>query len=207
MQRRHLTILAALGIGGAALYAYRGFAADAEGGDSNPWLPPPAPGIITPEADQVTNEQASPDQRLNAFLALIRKFESGGRYDVLYGGGTFDSFDQHPNVRVPFNNPKTGKPDYSTAAGAYQINYPTWRDEIQPALGLTTFTPADQDAAAVWLLQRTGAYDAVLNGDINTALRRASSRWASLPYSTAQQNPQALQAAMDTFTDFLSTVA
>jgi muramidase (phage lysozyme) len=207
MQRRHLSILAALGIAGGALYAYRAFTSDAEGGDSNPWLAPPAPGTITPEADQVNSADATPDQRIAAGLALIRKFESGNRYDVLYGGATFDSFNQHPNVRVPFHNPKTGKDDYSTAAGAYQINHPTWVSEIQPALGLVSFTPADQDAAAVWLLQKDGAYDPLSSGDIDTFLRRASKRWASLPYSTAQQHPQALQAALDTFTDFLSSVA
>lgn len=204
MPRRHLTILAALALGGGAFYAYRVFSSDAEGGDSNPWLPPPAPGTLTPEADTVSTENASPDSHLNAGLALIRKFESGSRYDVLYGGATFDSFDAHPNVRVPFHNPKTNRDDYSTAAGAYQINFPTWSSEIQPALGLQSFTPADQDAAAVWLLQKENAYAPLLAGDIDTFLRRASRRWASLPYSTAQQHPQALQAALDTFTDFLS---
>jgi muramidase (phage lysozyme) len=205
---RRTSLVVALGAGVAAFFALRAYAlTHAEGGDTVPWLAPPAPGTITPSDIMVSTETATPDQRLAAFLALIRKFESGGRYDVLYGGGTFDSFDAHPNVRVPFDNPKTGKSDYSTAAGAYQINFPTWRDEIQPALGLQSFTPADQDASAVWLLQQSGAYNAVLKGDLDTALRRASKRWASLPYSTAQQQPRALQVALDTFTDYLSTIA
>ena len=206
--KKRSTIIAALALAGGAFYAYRAYAAmDAEGGDRNPWLPPPAPGSITGADLMASTENATSDQRLAAGLALIRKFESGGRYDVLYGGGTFDSFDDHPNVRVPFVNPATGKDDYSTAAGAYQINHPTWTGEIQPALSLPDFSPTSQDAAAVQLLKNIGAYDAVLKGDIDTALRRASKKWASLPYSTARQNPKTLQAALDSFTDYLSTIA
>jgi muramidase (phage lysozyme) len=203
--KKRSTLLAALAVAFGAFYAYRAYASmDAEGGDKNPWLPPPAPGTLTPEENMISIKDATPEQRLAAGLALIRKFESNGQYDVLYGGGKFDSMDAHPNVHVPFTDPRTGKDNYSTAAGAYQINFPTWRDEIQPANNFPDFTPPSQDAAAIYLLKKIGAYDALVAGDIDTFLRRASRKWASLPYSTAQQHPQALQAALDSFTDFLS---
>lgn len=154
----------------------------------------------------MSNVTASPEQRVAAFLALIRKFESNGDYYVLYGGGHFDDASRHPNIRVPFTNPATGKSDYSTAAGAYQINYPTWSTEIQPELDLPDFTPPSQDLAAEQILRNIGAYDAAAAGDIDRALRLASKRWASLPYSTAQQHPRTIQLAMDTFTDFLTSI-
>src|SRR5437899_546093 len=133
--KKRSTILAALALAGGALYAYRAYAAmDAEGGDTNPWLAPPSPGTLTPEENMISIKDATPEQRLAAGLALIRKFESNGQYDVLYGGAKFDSMDEHPNVRVPFVDPRSGKDNYSTAAGAYQINFPTWRHENQPAL-------------------------------------------------------------------------
>src|SRR5258707_1235871 len=48
--KKRSTILAALALAGGAFYAYRAYAQmDAEGGDKNPWLPPPSPGTLTPE--------------------------------------------------------------------------------------------------------------------------------------------------------------
>lgn len=195
--KKSVTLLTTLALGALALYAVR---AQAEGEQDPPWLPTPE-GVAQSDAQAVTNS-ATPDQRVAAFLGLIRKFESNGDYSVLYGGGHFSDYSEHPNVRVPFTD-GNGNANYSTAAGAYQINFPTWNTEIQPALDLPDFSPGSQDQAAVYLLQKIGAYDAAASGDIDTALRLASKRWASLPYSTAQQHPRTLQLAMDTFSDLL----
>lgn len=163
--------------------------------------------MTTDQANNITAPAllaASYEQRLAAFMATIKDFEANGRYDVIYGGQTFTDFSRHPNIRVPFINPRTKKNDYSTAAGAYQINYPTWATEIQPALNLPDFSPQSQDIAARWLIEnRTTAGRALANGDIAGAYRAASSRWASLPGSDAQQNPKAIEVAMAQFNNYI----
>ena len=142
----------------------------------------------------IDNEDALANSNVQAFLAMIRKFESNGRYDVIYGGQRFADFSKHPNVRIPFTNPKTGKSDYSTAAGAYQFNYPTWNYVLSLA-GSGDFSPASQDNACVWLLKVIGALEPIMQGDFETGIRLASQRWASLPYTDSMQNHVSLAAA------------
>ena len=171
---------------------------------SPPLLPPPDQDAAVEAADSI---MAAPslDARVNAFLAAIRRFESGGDYSILYGGGHFLGFDKHPKIAVPINLPGyEGKK--STAAGAYQINWPTYTD-FAPGLGITDFSPASQDAIALAIVKRTGAYDALIAGDIESAFRLASSRWASLPGSTAGQNPKSVDTVLSWFDDFLSNNA
>lgn len=155
------------------------------------------------------------NSNVQAFMALIRKPESNGIYNVLYGGGTFSDYSQHPQVRVPFYNPKRapngdGSPnDYSTAAGAYQINYPTWLLIQSLAalekIPLLDFSPASQDIAAVLLLKMNGALPLVLYGHFKEALYEASGGangllgWASLPGSTSGQHQISLATAQQIY--------
>lgn len=155
-------------------------------------------GRNTLKSITINNQDALMNPNVQAFLAMIRKFESAGRYNVLYGGGTFDSYAVHPHVRVPFFNPKTQKMDYSTAAGAYQITYPTWASILSLA-GNGDFSPASQDAAAVWLLKMNGALDSIMQGDFNTALKLASRTWASLPFTDSMQRHVTIAAAQQIY--------
>lgn len=195
------TALLGLGILGGILVlaAQRAAAAQAQelGGEApQPWTP------YVPEITPAAGDEGA-WARVSAFLGLVRSFEANGDYSVLYGGGHFADFSTHPNVRVPFHNPATGRDDVSTAAGAYQINYPTFL-EISRSTGLTDFSPETQDEMALWLLKKTGAYNALVAGDVEQALRLASSRWASLPGSTARQNPKSLEAALATYNELLN---
>jgi lysozyme len=135
---------------------------------------------------------------VRAFLDMIARFESGGRYDIIYGGGTFTSYASHPNVRIPFFNPATGKQDISTAAGRYQINKPTY-NLIAPALGVSDFSPESQDEMAAGLLYLRGALDAVERGVFFTAIKAASGTWASLPMSESGQPKAAYQTALNEY--------
>lgn len=141
------------------------------------------------------------NKNVQAFLGMIRGFESGSDYSILYGGSHFDDFSRHPDIKIPFYNPQRsgeqGIPnDFSTAAGAYQINWPTWITDIQPLAFLPDFTPNSQDEAAVWLLKVDGALSDIIAGNFDAALRTASKRWASLPYSTAGQRKQSYSVAL-----------
>lgn len=140
--------------------------------------------------------------KIAAFLAVIRRFESGDDYRILYGGGHFSDMSRHPNIRVPFYNPKTGRNDFSTAAGAYQINFPTYND-FAPRLGITDFSVESQDALALEILRSTGAFRYIDADDLRGAFAAASRRWASLPGSTDMQNPQTLANATAAYEGYL----
>lgn len=145
---------------------------------------------------------------LAAFLATIRKCEgTAGEngYITCFGGGLFDDFSQHPNRRIAFNQ-TDGQRNFSTAAGAYQIIYPTWL-RLQAKLGLPDFSPDSQDAAAVQLIADCGALAAVEAGDFQQAIDRCSTCWASLPSSKYPQPKRTIAYAMQAFTDAGGVVA
>lgn len=125
--------------------------------------------------DQFDAAEVTPTQR--AFLTAMRGGESGGRYNVMYGGKTFDSYADHPRQPQPIRSgPNAG--NVSTAAGADQFLARTW-DEAKNALGLPDFSPESQDRAAVWLAERD--YKKRTNG---------RDLWSDL--ENAKNNPEAL---------------
>jgi muramidase (phage lysozyme) len=110
-----------------------------------------------------------------AFLGMISACEGAG-YQTLYGGGTFDSFADHPRKAV------TAGGYTSTAAGAYQILSKTW-DAFVKANGTHLFYPEDQDACALWLIRNRGAAQDVESGNLAAAIAKCGKEWASLPGS------------------------
>lgn len=130
---------------------------------------------------------------VQAFLRVIREGETDQTdraYRTIVGGGTFDSFDAHPRQFVRL--PKLGVT--SSAAGAYQFLARTW-DECAAALGLPDFSPPMQDLAAVFLIRRRGALQAVIDGRLADAIRACNLEWASLPGSPYGQPTKSLDTA------------
>ena len=83
-------------------------------------------------------------------LNTIAARESGGRYNVRYtpgGGATFDDYSRHPGIY------EEGPDGPSSAAGRYQFILSTW-NSIAKDLGLTDFSPASQDRAALYLAEQ-----------------------------------------------------
>lgn len=157
---------------------------------------------------------------LSAFLYMIRASEhvfprdviDGDAYNIFYGGRKFRNLSDHPVITGEMQPVKLSdsicinaglKPGcVSTAAGAYQIIRPTWI-RLKERLNLPDFSPASQDAAAIELLRESGALDAILDNDIETAIRKASKIWASLPGNTYKQAPKSLAYALDRYNEGL----
>jgi len=111
-----------------------------------------------------------------------------GRDKIL---GTFDDFLDHPTatgewrgVRLPPEmcrraGIKSGI-CRSTAAGKYQIIWPTWRG-CKAKLSLPDFSPMSQDAAAVSIMRDCGGYLLIEAGRFEEAVLKMSGQWASLP--------------------------
>lgn len=131
-----------------------------------------------------------------AFLAMIRNSEGTAKYPnpwaVTFGGEFIISdFSDHPALLGWSGYPYRG--EISTAAGAYQINRPTWLDG-QKILKLPDFSRASQDSFAYdYLIPRAGALNLVNAGQVAEAIQKCSGTWASLPGSTSGQ-PQAEMA-------------
>lgn len=168
---------------------------------------------------EINGEALSETTRLTAFLFMVAaaetgldKARSGESYATFYGNSIFRDFSNHPvltgektGVKLSdkmCKNAGFGPGCVSTAAGAYQINLPTWLEVSRAgAWGseLIDFTPESQDEAARRILILTGALPLLESGDFDGALNAASARWASLPGSNAQQNPKAYAAVANYF--------
>ncbi|RNM07699.1 glycoside hydrolase family protein [Dickeya undicola] len=133
-----------------------------------------------------------------AYLDAIAKAEGtaghmNGGYNTLFGGEQFANMSDHPRILKPFTQ-TDGVQNKTSAAGRYQFTQKSW-DEAASALGLTDFSPRSQDMAALWLIQRAGQLDNVVNGDFMSATNGLGGVWASLPSSPYAQ-PKRSQADM-----------
>lgn len=130
------------------------------------------------------------DENVRKFLMLITHTEgsdkNGNCYNVLFGFHTFEGYDKHPNIRVPYG--KT----FSTAAGRYQILYKTYL-----SLKMKDFIPASQDQAAIDLIKGRGAYEDVVNGQWEDAINKCNKEWASLPNSPYGQPTETMVNAIN----------
>ena len=104
----------------------------------------------------------------------------GADYNVMYGGGKFNSFKRHPNRKIR----KWGL--VSSAAGRYQFMPKTYRRLKRRGLFKTGFNPEEQDRAALYLAKERGVNKwrlnwAIKRGDFGHVWNRLAPEWASLP--------------------------
>ena len=126
---------------------------------------------------------------IEKFLFLITSTEGTDRqgtpYNELFGFSNFTDFSTHPNIRVTKNGYT------STAAGRYQILKGTY-----DSLRMKDFSPASQDKAAIQLIKNAGAYNDVIKGDFQNAIRKTNKIWASLPLSPYGQPTWTMNKAL-----------
>lgn len=119
---------------------------------------------------------------------------SNDGYNVLYGGGLFAGYADHPRRKLTF--PINGKSVTSTAAGRYQLLERYW-DAYRVSLRLSGgFTPENQDRIAMQQIRECRAVDDIKAGRIQQAIEKCSNIWASLPGNNYGQNPHRLDKLM-----------
>ena len=146
---------------------------------------------------EINRTAATTNNNVKAFLATIRRCEGTADprgYNTLFAYEYFEDFSKHPNRKICRGNL------CSTAAGAYQILKRTW-DGVALKLGLDDFSPESQDIAAVELIRGRGAYDDVLAGRFETAVRKCNREWASLPGSPYGQPTHTLAQTKSYYTN------
>jgi muramidase (phage lysozyme) len=144
---------------------------------------------------------------ISAFLDMLAASEgTAGHgddgYNVIVGGDLFHGYAKHPNVLVTLNS----KGLKSTAAGRYQFLYRTWV-ALQAKLGLATFSPRNQDLAAVELIRERHALDDVEAGRLDAAVAKCAPIWASLPGAGYGQLENELAALRRAYTNAGGTLA
>lgn len=120
-------------------------------------------------------------------------------YNVLVGSTAshptlFNDYSKHPGrfIFLPSLNIK------SSAAGRYQFLYKTWQS-LQKILGLTGFTPEEQDRGAIELIHGRHALPFIQQDSIEVAIALCSQEWASLPGAGYGQHEQTLDYLLDAY--------
>lgn len=129
---------------------------------------------------------------LRPLLAFIAQPESGGDYNIVWGGIGVKDRPKKPltkmTIKEVLNWQESVDSKYrSEAAGAYQIMEDTLRP-LPPAAGLLTsdlFNEANQDALATVLLKRRGLNKYLAGGiTVEEFANSLAKEWASLPVVT-----------------------
>lgn len=133
-----------------------------------------ATDYITQLKEMITGKfEITPQRR--AALDTINWCEGSPAYNQTYAYHTFDNNGPHPN------NPIMAGAFTSTAAGAFQFIYSTWKNVIAK-LGIEDkMTPVNQDQAALQLISDRGVLPKIDQGNIQSALSGLSYEWASMP--------------------------
>lgn len=138
-----------------------------------------------------------------AFLRFIRyaehKRDDDSVYFLLYGGTqSFTDLSKHPNKAM------TAWGQTSTAAGAYQILYKSWKEAKDQGI-IIDFSKSAQDRFAVWKLQTRHALHYVKNGDIDKAIPLLRKEWTSMP--GASQSHMSMAEAHRLFDKFVAEIS
>ena len=141
-------------------------------------------------------------KNVRAFLDTLAYAEGTERkYNYIFTFVTFKSYADHPRKTICHGDL------CSTAAGRYQYLSRTW-DTLAQDLGLTDFTPPNQDRAVMEIIRRAGAYNEVANSsdykNFEKALATLNGIWASLPGSPYGQPTYSTEALWEQYTAFLA---
>lgn len=121
------------------------------------------------------------NRKIRAFLDTIAfaegTFHKFG-YNTVFGAYLFKDLSDHP--RVIISNKHKGGVLRSSAAGRYQFLEKTW-DSLAKPLKLNSFSPINQDKAAIALIVKNRALPDILSNNLASAMKKLNYLWASLP--------------------------
>ena len=125
-------------------------------------------------------------------------------YDVGFGTVPIDISKGHPRTTRQFTQ-TDGTKNRSSAAGRYQVLARTY-DDVAPRLGISDFSPRSQDLIAVALMERRGALDDVVAGNLEKGISKLGQEWVSLPSANTAVTKQNKRTYKD-IKDFIDSNA
>ena len=134
-----------------------------------------------------------------AFLDMISASEgTAGKgddgYNVLYGGGLFQGYADHPRQHLTFAGIT------STAAGRYQL-LSKFYDAYKASLGLPDFSPVSQDLIALQQIRECRAIPLIEAGNLEAAIAKTAHIWASFPGAGYNQHEQKMATLTKAYLD------
>jgi muramidase (phage lysozyme) len=132
------------------------------------------------------------DNKIKAFLDLISWSEGtclspitkNNGYDVIvngiHGPSVLTDYSDHPFAHGGSVQFKLNPPEYSTAAGRYQV-LAHYFEVYKAQLKLPDFSPASQDQVALQQISERNSLHLIEQGKIAEAITACSSIWASFP--------------------------
>jgi muramidase (phage lysozyme) len=152
-----------------------------------------------------------PTLHIKAFLRCLQYCETlGAESSKLYrlnrGGPPFtyfEGFREHPAHSMV-----AGPARDNMAAGAYQIQYRTWKDVIDSNIlqlpsGTDTFSPIVQDRIAVVLIEEKNALHLVRTAQTEEAILKLRRTWTSLPGASQNVAGRTMEKFKSNFEQFL----
>lgn len=205
------SLAAALGVAVAARRTAIGKAESGDGDYIGTFSAGELAGDLRALWDRITARGADVDtstaeRNTKAFLTVLRRAEGtepiADPYRVCFGySHTIRSLTDHPAITGEWlgqvlpdsmcSNAGFGPGCRSTAAGAYQLIKPTWL-RMRDKLALASFSAANQDRAALGLIEARGALGDVQAGRFAAAVSKCRNEWASLPGNYAAQGQRSL---------------
>lgn len=159
------------------------------------------------------NQSQGIDGSLASLMNLIGQHESGNDYNRVVGTpkGSFQLTDLTIAELMDFQRERiqSGK---NSASGRWQINLETLKDFYQKAgLALSdTFSPENQDKLFMALMNRRGAYDKYMRGEITKAQLAddMAKTWAALPMESGRSYYDGVNGNMAgvSRSDFLASI-
>ncbi|WP_321797128.1 glycoside hydrolase family 104 protein [Burkholderia sp. BCC1988] len=149
------------------------------------------------------NRQAFLDMTARSELGAALIAETDNGYNVLVGATaanplTFSDYSTHPRI--------LNRALDSTAAGRYQINWPTFQT-LARQTGVSDFSPDTQDMFALTLAANKGALADIDAGNIEAAIARCAPVWASFAGAGYGQHENTLASLVGWFQAAGGTVA
>lgn len=144
------------------------------------------------------------NQNRKAFLDMLAvsegtKDKGDDGYNVIFGGGLFESYADHPRKFITYTS-HDGVEHTTSAAGRYQILAKYW-DAYNRRHQWPSFEPKYQDEYAMIQLQERMALHLIDAGKVDAAIKKVACIWASLPGAGYGQPEQKLEMLRKAFTD------
>jgi len=155
------------------------------------------------------------DSKLKAFLDLIAWSEGTSTssvtrndgYDVIvsgiHGPSILTDYTDHPFAHGGSVQWKLNPPEFSTAAGRYQV-LAHYFEVYKSQLHLPDFSPASQDAVALQQMKERKAITLVESGAIEEAIKACSNIWASFPGNIYGQGGKSMASLVSKYEEFLA---
>lgn len=143
---------------------------------------------VTIDSNRAQAEADLKDPHFRALMLLIGRYEGPDNPNIGNGYYTINRHLKKGDGLKDLSRFPTELGD--TAVGRYQMKQSTSYAYAAPALGVTAFSPHEQDLMAAYIIRKRGMFAALSSGDFQTAAKKIHPIWVSFPRDAGKPLPQ-----------------